>query len=73
MFSRIALFLATNFAVLVLAGIIMSLLGVQSDQLGGLLVIGAATAWFLWNALVRVHARMQAALRDLIEEERAPR
>ena len=41
MFSRIALFLATNFAVLVLAGIIMSLLGVQSDQLGGLLVIGA--------------------------------
>ncbi len=37
-----------------------------------LLVIGAATAWFLWNALVRVHARMQAALRDLVEQERAP-
>ena len=41
MFSRIALFLATNFAVLVLAGIIMSVLGVRADQLGGLLVIGA--------------------------------
>lgn len=33
-----------------------------------LLVIGAATAWFLWNALVRVHARMQAALRELVEK-----
>ena len=33
-----------------------------------LLVIGAATAWFLWNALVRVHARMQAALRDLVDK-----
>jgi len=33
-----------------------------------LLAIGAFTVWFLWGALVRVHARMQAALRDLIEE-----
>jgi CPA2 family monovalent cation:H+ antiporter-2 len=33
-----------------------------------LLVIGAATAWFLWNALVRVHARMQATLRDLVDK-----
>ena len=41
MFSRIALFLATNFAVLVLAGIIMPLPGVKSDQLGGPLVNGA--------------------------------
>lgn len=32
------------------------------------LVIGVATALFLWNALVRVHARMQAALRDLMEQ-----
>jgi hypothetical protein len=32
------------------------------------LVIGAATAGFLWKALVRVHARMQAALRDLVEK-----
>ncbi|WHZ19039.1 MAG: sodium/hydrogen exchanger [Rhodanobacteraceae bacterium] len=34
-----------------------------------LLGIGAFTVWFLWGALVRVHARMQAALRDLIEQE----
>jgi CPA2 family monovalent cation:H+ antiporter-2 len=33
-----------------------------------LLAIGATTAWFLWNALVRVHARMQASLRDLVEK-----
>ena len=34
-----------------------------------LLAIGAFTVWFLWGALVRVHARMQAALRDLIDQE----
>ena len=34
-----------------------------------LLAIGAFTVWFLWGALVRVHARMQAALRELIEQE----
>ncbi|TAM93810.1 MAG: cation/H(+) antiporter [Rhodanobacteraceae bacterium] len=34
-----------------------------------LLAIGAFTVWFLWGSLVRVHARMQAALRDLIEHE----
>ncbi|HEX7325537.1 MAG TPA: cation:proton antiporter [Rhodanobacteraceae bacterium] len=32
-----------------------------------LLAIGAFTVWFLWGSLVRVHARMQAALRDLVE------
>lgn len=32
-----------------------------------LLVIGAFTVWFLWGALVRIHARMQAALRDLVD------
>lgn len=37
-----------------------------------LLAIGAFTVWFLWGALVRVHARMQAALRDLIEQEPRP-
>jgi len=37
-----------------------------------LLAIGAFTVWFLWGALVRVHARMQAALRDLIEQETQP-
>lgn len=41
MFSRIALFLATNLAVLFLASIVMSLLGVSPDQMSGLLVLGA--------------------------------
>ncbi|MBS0431506.1 MAG: cation:proton antiporter [Proteobacteria bacterium] len=36
------------------------------------LVFGAATAWFLWSGLVRVHARMQASLRDLIEQDPEP-
>ena len=41
MFSRIALFLATNLAVLFLASIVMSLLGVGPDQMGGLLIMAA--------------------------------
>ena len=41
MLSRIALFLATNLAVLFLAGIIMSFLGVNPNQMGGLLVMAA--------------------------------
>ncbi|HAI94506.1 MAG TPA: protease HtpX [Xanthomonadaceae bacterium] len=41
MFSRIVLFLATNFAVLILAGIIMSVLGVNPNQISGLLVMAA--------------------------------
>ena len=41
MFNRIALFLATNLAVMVLAGIVMSLLGVHPGQMGGLLVMAA--------------------------------
>ncbi len=41
MFSRIILFLATNFAVLILAGIIMSVLGVDPSQMSGLLVMAA--------------------------------
>jgi len=40
-FNRIALFLATNLAVMVLAGIVMSLLGVHPNQMGGLLVMAA--------------------------------
>jgi CPA2 family monovalent cation:H+ antiporter-2 len=36
-----------------------------------LLAIGAFTTWFLWGSLVRVHARMQATLRDLIEQDSA--
>ena len=41
MFTRIALFLATNLAVLVLAGIVMSILGVNSGSMAGLLVMAA--------------------------------
>ena len=41
MFTRIALFLATNLAVLVLAGIVMSILGVNSSSMTGLLVMAA--------------------------------
>ncbi|MBD9534599.1 protease HtpX [Stenotrophomonas sp. ATCM1_4] len=41
MFTRIGLFLMTNFAVLILASIVMSLLGVNSAQMSGLLVMAA--------------------------------
>ena len=41
MLSRIALFLGTNLAVMVLLGIVMSLLGVHPNQTGGLLVMAA--------------------------------
>lgn len=41
MFNRIALFLITNLAVLVLAGIVMSVFGINPNQMGGLLVMAA--------------------------------
>ncbi len=41
MFTRIGLFLLTNLAVLVLAGIVMSLLGVDPSRMSGLLVMAA--------------------------------
>lgn len=41
MFNRIALFLATNLAVMLLAGVVMSLLGVNPNQMSGLLVMAA--------------------------------
>ncbi|GAB3726818.1 protease HtpX [Luteimonas pelagia] len=41
MFKRIALFLATNLAVLALVSIVMSILGVRADQFTGLLVFAA--------------------------------
>ena len=41
MFSRIALFLLTNFAVLILAGIVMSVAGVNPNQMSGLLIFAA--------------------------------
>ncbi|TAN06430.1 MAG: cation:proton antiporter [Rhodanobacteraceae bacterium] len=37
-----------------------------------LLAIVAFTTWFLWGSLVRVHARVQAALRDMVEETSRP-
>jgi len=40
-FTRVALFLATNLAVLFLAGIIMSVLGVSPNQMSGLLIFAA--------------------------------
>jgi heat shock protein HtpX len=41
MFKRVGLFLATNLAVLALASVVMSLLGVNGSQFSGLLVIAA--------------------------------
>ncbi|MCL7714053.1 protease HtpX [Stenotrophomonas mori] len=41
MFTRIGLFLLTNFAVLILASVVMSLLGVNPAQMSGLLVMAA--------------------------------
>lgn len=41
MFNRIALFLVTNLAVMMLAGVVMSLLGVHPNQMSGLLVMAA--------------------------------
>ena len=41
MFKRVALFLATNLAVLALVSIVMSILGVNPQQFGGLLVMAA--------------------------------
>ncbi|MEO6518080.1 MAG: protease HtpX [Pseudoxanthomonas sp.] len=41
MLNRIALFLATNLAVMLLAGVVMSLLGVHPNQMSGLLVMAA--------------------------------
>ncbi len=41
MFSRIALFMMTNLAVLALASVVMSLLGVNASQMSGLLVMAA--------------------------------
>ena len=41
MFKRVGLFLATNLAVLALASVVMSLLGVNGSQFGGLLVMAA--------------------------------
>ena len=44
---RIALFLLTNLAVMVVFGLVLSLTGIQSSSVQGLLIIGAAV-WFWW-------------------------
>jgi len=41
MFKRVALFVATNLAVLALVSVVMSLLGVNANRFGGLLVMAA--------------------------------
>ena len=41
MFKRVALFVATNLAVLALLSVVMSVLGVNPGQFGGLLVMAA--------------------------------
>ncbi len=41
MFKRVSLFLITNFAVLALASVVMSLLGVHPSQMSGLLIMAA--------------------------------
>src|SRR3546814_5038132 len=41
MFKRVFLFVATNLAVLALLSVVMSVLGVNPDQFGGLLVMAA--------------------------------
>ncbi|MFN3311724.1 MAG: protease HtpX, partial [Thermomonas sp.] len=41
MFKRMFLFLATNLAVLLLVSIVMSILGVNPQQFGGLVVMAA--------------------------------
>jgi heat shock protein HtpX len=41
MLKRVALFLATNLAVLALVSVVMSLLGVNANQFGGLLIMAA--------------------------------
>jgi CPA2 family monovalent cation:H+ antiporter-2 len=35
---------------------------------GVLILIGIGLTWLLWRALVQVHARLQAALRDTLEK-----
>jgi len=74
MFSRIALFLLTNFAVLILAGIVMSLLGVNSSQMGGLLVMAAIFGFggSLISLLMSKFMAKRATGAQVITEPRTP-
>ena len=60
--------LATLFGLALLVAVLGATILPPRGVLFALLAIGATTVWFLWNALVRLHARMQAALRDLVEQ-----
>jgi len=60
--------LSTLFGLAVLVAALGAAILPPRGVLLALLAIGAFTAWFLWNALVRLHARMQASLRDLVEK-----
>jgi CPA2 family monovalent cation:H+ antiporter-2 len=60
--------LSTLFGLAVLIAVLGAAILPPRGVLLALLLIGAVTAGILWNALVRVHARMQASLRDLVEK-----
>lgn len=62
--------LAVLFGLAVLVAVLGAAILPPRGVLVALLVIGAVTVGFLWNALVRVHARMQTSLRDLVEKPR---
>ena len=77
MFKRVALFVATNLAVLALLSVVMSVLGVNPGQFGGLLVMaalfgfGGAFASLLmskWIAKRSTGARVIATPRDEAEQ-----
>ena len=59
--------LATLLGLALLVAVLGSTILPPRGVLVALLGIGVCTTAFLWNALVRVHARMQATLRDLVE------
>lgn len=85
MFNRIFLFLLTNVAVLMLAGVVMSVLGVNPAQMSGLLVMAAIFGFggsFIFLAAIKFmakaqhwragHHRAAHAHRALVAGDRAP-
>ncbi|HEY0333682.1 MAG TPA: protease HtpX [Stenotrophomonas sp.] len=74
MFSRIGLFLLTNFAVLILASIVMSLLGVNASQMSGLLVMAAIFGFggSLISLLMSKFMAKRATSAQVITEPRTP-
>ncbi|GAE60654.1 hypothetical protein XPN_2560 [Xanthomonas arboricola pv. pruni MAFF 301427] len=74
MFNRIFLFLLTNFAVLMLAGIVMSVLGVNPAQMSGLLVMAAVFGFggsFISLLLSKFMAKRSTGA-QVISEPRTP-